>query len=244
MDYDAQVDAVEREAAALVAAVGTGPIDAPVPTCPSWTVDDLAAHVGEFCGLWTHVLCEASGREKTPYSVAVGDEGRVAWLDALTRHLVSELRATSGDAPAWTWHEPDQTAGFVGRRCCHELTIHRADAQAARGPVDPIPAAVAIDGIEEILFLVSVGGPDGEAGGHGTGETLHLHGTDNAAEWLLTLTPTGVDVAREHAKGDLELRGAVGDLELLLYQRPTAGEVQRFGDEAVLEAFYREFTFA
>jgi hypothetical protein len=35
----------------------------------------------------------------------------------------------------------------------------------------------------------------------------------------------------------------VSDLELLLYRRPTLGEVERFGDAGVLDAWYREFSF-
>ena len=50
-------------------------------------------------------------------------------------------------------------------------------------------------------------------------------------------------VVREHAKGDLALRGPVSDLEMVLYQRPTVGTVERFGDESVLGAFHRRFTF-
>ena len=46
-----------------------------------------------------------------------------------------------------------------------------------------------------------------------------------------------------HAKADLALRGAVSDLELVLYQRPTLGDVERLGDESVLAAWQRVFTF-
>ena len=38
-------------------------------------------------------------------------------------------------------------------------------------------------------------------------------------------------------------RGSVGDLELVLYQRPPVGEVKRLGDESILGVFYGEFTF-
>ena len=72
---------------------------------------------------------------------------------------------------------------------------------------------------------------------------MHLHGTDRGDEWLLTLDPGGLQVERRHAKGDLALRGAVSDLELLLYQRPTLGDVERLGDERVLAAWQRVFTF-
>ncbi len=149
----------------------------------------------------------------------------------------------------WTWHPTDHTAAFVARRASHELAVHRVDAQLGAGTaVDPVAPALAADGIEEIFVLMSEGAARTAAGrqaGDRRGQTLHLHGTDHdAAEWLLTFEPGGVRVDRAHAKGDLALRGAVSDLEMLLYQRPPIGEVQRFGDEAVLDLFHREFTFA
>ena len=74
--------------------------------------------------------------------------------------------------------------------------------------------------------------------------TIHLHGTDlDDAEWLLRLDADGIVVEQVHAKGDLALRGSISDLELALYARPAAGELQRFGDEAALTTFQRAFTF-
>lgn len=240
MDHATRVDAVERELAGLVTAVGAGPLDAAVPTCPDFTVDDLAQHVGTFCGFWTHVLCEGSGRAKPPFD-EVGGEGRVEWLRALGDHLVVELRATPPETVVWTWYPPDQSAGFVARRVSHELAIHRVDAQLARGNAEPIDAELAADGIEEIFVLLP---RDAREPRDGTRRTLHLHGTDyEPSEWFLALEPNGVVVTREHAKGDLALKGSVSDLEMLLYQRPTVGPVERFGDESVLDAFHREFTF-
>jgi hypothetical protein len=73
---------------------------------------------------------------------------------------------------------------------------------------------------------------------------MHLHGTDYVpAEWLLTFGEDGIEVRREHHKGDLALRGHVSDLEMVLYRRPTLERVERFGDERVLETFHRHFTF-
>ncbi len=237
-----RVDGVERELDALVAAVADGSLDAPVPTCPDFTVDDLAAHVGSFCGFWTHVLCEGSGRPKTPFTDVPGDEGRAAWLTGLAGHLVSELGATPAETETWTWHPADQSAGFIARRCVNELAVHRVDAQAARVAVTPVDADLAVDGIDEIFVLIENGDRVGDR--RGSGETLHLHGTDHDdAEWMITLAPDGVKVDLTHGKADLALRGPVSDLEMLLYQRPTTGEVARFGDEAVLGAFHRQFTF-
>jgi hypothetical protein len=57
------------------------------------------------------------------------------------------------------------------------------------------------------------------------------------------MLPGRIDVERAHAKGDLALRGAVSDLELLLYGRPTLGPVEQLGDETILTRWYEEFIF-
>ena len=120
--------------------------------------------------------------------------------------------------------------------------MHRYDAEVATGGGSPMGADLAADGIDELFFtLASARRPSGRA----CGQTLHVHGTDpgTAAEWLVTLTPAGVEATRTHAKGDLALRGACGDLELLLYRRPPLGPVERLGDASVLDRWYDEFVF-
>jgi uncharacterized protein (TIGR03083 family) len=248
MDDAARIDAVEGELAALVAAVAGGPPDGRVPTCPDFSLDDLAAHVGQFCGFWAHVLCEATGRPKPAYSTEVAPGGRVGWLQEQAQALVRELRATPPDTEAWTWHPTDHTARFVARRCSHELAVHRVDAQlAGGGPVEAVAPALAADGIDEVFTLMAHS-PGRTAmvavAGARRGQTLHLHGTDfEPAEWLVTFDPGGVRVESAHARGDLAVRGAVSDLEMLLYQRPTQGPIERFGDGSVLDLFHAEFTF-
>ncbi|KAA0233520.1 MAG: hypothetical protein JJLCMIEE_02410 [Acidimicrobiales bacterium] len=244
MNYTDHVAAVSKELGVLVATVSDGPLDVPVPSCPAWTLADLTEHLGFFLVFWTHVLCDGSGRPRTEFTrwddLPADDEARVAWLDGLASDLQDLLSATEGDTEVWTWFEPDQSGAFVARRCAHELAIHRYDAQAARGSPEPIDAELAVDGMEEIFGpLLRIGDPSGL----GSGETLHVHCTDRPGEWLLTMDAGGVGVRREHAKGDMALRGTAGDLELVLYQREPLGTVERLGDEAALQAFYREFTF-
>ena len=118
--------------------------------------------------------------------------------------------------------------------------MHRFDAELAIDAQQPIDSAVAADGIDEIFYMVDAAS---DRAGRGEGETLHLHGTDRDDEWLLTLDPDGLQAERRHGKADLALRGAVSDLELMLYQRPTLGDVERLGDEDVLAAWQRVFTF-
>jgi len=241
MEYEEHVEAVEREAAAFAEALRAAPAEATVPTCPDWSLADLARHVGEFTGFWTHVLCEGTGRPKTPFTPPPDGAGLTAWYEELASHLVAELRATPADTSVWTWVPDRRTARFTARRTANELAVHRFDAQLVAGAPAPIDAALAADGIEEIFVMAGAWGPPA---GTGNGETLHLHGTDrDDDEWLLTLGPDGLGVERAHAKGDLALRGTVSDLELVLYQRPPLGPVEHLGDDGALAAWRRAFTF-
>jgi uncharacterized protein (TIGR03083 family) len=238
VEYPEHVAAVERETAAFAGALMRGDIDAQVPTCPDWKMVDLTKHVGGVMGFWTHALCEGTGRPKPPFDEDPGPAPSL-WFVQIAGLLVAELRAASADTQVWTWNPNDQSARFAARRMAHETAVHRFDAQSAVGSPESIEPALAADGIEEIFVMVEAW-PES---GRGEGQTLHLHGTDAENEWLIAMNPEGLDVRREHAKGDLALRGAVSDLELVLYDRPPIGEVQRFGDEDVLDAWYRVFKF-
>jgi len=252
MDYAQRIDAVGRELSDFISAVAEGDPSARVPTCPDFSLDDLAAHVGEFCGFWSHVLCEGTGRPKTPYSTSVGPEGRAAWLAELAGHLVAELQAAGPDRQVWTWHPTDHTATFVARRANHETAVHRVDAQlAATGSAGEVaPTALAADGIEEVFMLVATGAADPRTAsrrepGARQGQTLGLAATDDeTATWLVHLDAGGMRAERGTGPADLTLRGTVSDLEMTLYQRPARGPIERIGDPAVLDLFHREFTFA
>ena len=243
MEYTEHVEAIEREVQRIEEAAAVGALTDPSPTCPAFTKRELVVHIGEFMGFWTHLLCEGTGRTKTPFS-ELDDQDPTRWLGDLGGHMLNEFALAASDQHMWTWHPDDQTAAFAARRACHELTIHRVDLEAVSGPAGPVEAAVAADGIDEVAFLAKQGLVMGY-GNPGGGETLHLHGTDvESAEWLVHLGADDIVVTHEHAKADLAIRGSVSDLEMLLYQRPVLGTVEFFGDESVLDAFYNVFTFS
>ncbi|HUW02449.1 MAG TPA: maleylpyruvate isomerase N-terminal domain-containing protein [Acidimicrobiales bacterium] len=246
MNFTERIDALEAQSLLIVAALESGDPTAMVPTCPEFTLDRLAFHVGEFSGFWTHVVCEGTGRPKTPFPPdAEPGPARSRWVDALTTNLVVELRSAEPDTPCWTWNDDDQSAGFIANRTCHELTIHRVDLElAASGRAGPVPTDVAIDGIEEVFLLVGEYGIDGERGTPGSGETLCLDASDHDAAWHIRLDPEAVSVTRGAAAADLTITATVSDLEMLLYQRPTAGKIDWIGDRGVLDVFHGEFTFS
>lgn len=247
MDYEEHLYAVGRESADIAAGLRAGPLDVKVPTCPDWTLIDLATHLGQFCGLWTHVLCESTGAPKTPFTDPSADQSDgewfASWFEEQAAYLTEKLTSLHAAAPSWTWHPTDQTAGFIARRAANELAVHRYDVQSARSAPQPVEGSLAVDGIEEIFVMVEAWRVLGNGGGTGEGQTLHLHASDPDAEWTLTLAPDGLVVERAHSKADLALRGAASDLELVLYDRPALGTVERFGDDAVLDAWTRAFRF-
>ena len=249
LSYEQHIAAVEKAVANFGEAIAAGPLDARVPTCPDWDVAALVHHVGGFTGFWMHVLADGTGRAKPTYDeppLNAEPAAVAAWWADLGDALLAELRAASPETVVWTWAPSDQTAAFIATRCAHELAVHVLDAQSARGTVQPIDAAVAADGIEEIFVMMEAWrATERHERGifEGNGETLHLHGTDEGRkdEWFLTLGADGLHIDRTHAKGDLALRGSVSDLELLLYDRPTIGHVERFGDESVLDLWREKF---
>jgi predicted lipid carrier protein YhbT len=72
----------------------------------------------------------------------------------------------------------------------------------------------------------------------GNGETLHLHATDAAGEWLVTFEPEKVVVTEEHAKGDIAARGPALDLLRLMWGRTPGPELTLFGNAAILDRFH------
>lgn len=243
MTYEELVDTVEREAGALADALGAGAADARVATCPDWDVHALAKHIGEFTGFWTHVVCEATGRPKTPFEPQPPGEptAMAAWYRDLARHLVTQLRATTAEQPSWTWVPNEQHVGFIARRCANEIAVHRFDAESARGT----PAPLTPDSAAECVAEIPTFGPGwDDYSPQGSGARLHLCATDSDHEFLLTLAPGGLELTHQHVEdADLALRGTMSDLLLVVYDRAPLGPVERIGAETTLDSWYKEFHF-
>ena len=152
------------------------------------------------------------------------------WLEAGAADLVTTLASADPDAACWTWTD-EHHIRFWARRMALETAVHRWDGQGVSGAPSPIDGDLAAEGIDEHLAnLPSLA----SAPLTGKGESLHLHCTDRPGEWLARLEPTGLDVRREHAKGDVALRGSASDLYLVLLGRLPADAVDGFGDPGIL----------
>jgi uncharacterized protein (TIGR03083 family) len=232
--------------------------DRPVPTCPGWTVRDLAIHVARVYLSKiraTRMLAEPEDPPPSP----PGDP--VDWLAASLDDLIELLVDSGPDAPSKTWWPPDQTVGFWYRRMAQETAIHRADAEAAFDEPTPVANDLAVDGIDELLMIMLEGdwsdlppeqwGELSPDAGSGSITEIRCTGPERAEPaWRIGLDGPRVDVAYagDVAPGGGEptatLAGAASDLLLWLWGRRPLGRVERHGDDSVIEALRARLVLA
>jgi uncharacterized protein (TIGR03083 family) len=227
--------AVRADGDALAAAARRG-LDPEVPGCPGWTVADLVLHTGMVHRHKLEIVRGRLARPPRPWPPPAPDRrDLLGWYEQGLDELLTALDGTDPPTPVWTFHPPDQTAGFWRRRMAHETAVHRVDAESAHGEPAPLPAPLAVDGIDEVLDVFLVPFSQREAAGGG-GEALHLQATDAEGEWRLRLLPAGVQVDRGHAAADADARGTASDLLLFLWGRAPAARLETSGDPAALAA--------
>jgi uncharacterized protein (TIGR03083 family) len=217
--------------------VATGVPDAPVPSCPGWTMTDLVKHVAEVYVDKTRIM-RTGVEQQWPPELAGGSP-----LDALEvayRELAGELAARKPDEPALTWYLPEQKAGFWMRRMAQETVIHRVDAELAAGAeLAPIPDDLAVDGIDEVLVCFL------SFASHGWPQMFadHLAGRDGAAvsieagagRWSVALAESGVDVSTGVTGGAATVSGSPAEVLLWAWRRAGDETVRRAGDLALID---------
>jgi uncharacterized protein (TIGR03083 family) len=214
METARYLDCLAQDYALLLSATVSASLETPVPSCPGWTVADLAAHVGEVYLHKATVMRDDKWPDPWPPAEHSGLPP-LTLLDDGYHELTAEFAARSPDDPSPTWYEPEQTVGFWIRRMEQETVVHRMDAQLAAGlPVTPAPDDLATDGVDEALkrFLAygSVQWPDEYAtvrGGHlataeGTDTIIVIAGAGTGqTSWTVRPTPATVTVTDGRADG-------------------------------------------
>lgn len=239
MEHDDYIAALRSNAAAAAKVARDTPADTIVPSCPEWTLHDLVRHLGSHHRWVAGSLDRPPDGEMFERFVHEPDGAADEWLRAGAEALATKLEATDPATPCWTWVPFDHTVGFWARRTAQETAMHRWDAQHAGGAEDAVDGALAVDGIDEYLTLVPCFGgrhfPD--AG------SVHLHSSDAAGEWLIRFAGEGMQVTREHARGDVAVRGSASDLLLVLYGRKPTDDVDVFGDAGLFNRFREQAKF-
>lgn len=247
-EYYAQIEA---STAVIAGLVDGGDLTVPIPTCPDWTLRELAIHIGR-----THRWAARITATRSPEFIefrSVPDgrfpddpAARPGWLTAGARRVVEAIDG-AGQDPVWMFGGL-VPASFWARRMCHETLVHQADAVLAAGQRPDLPAGLAADAIDEWLteLMAPRGGEaDLRAAALPPGASLHVHATDADGEWLVRHGPGGVTAERGHAQADAAVTGPAGALLLVLLRRVPADDpgVTVRGDPAVLTRWLAETPF-
>lgn len=119
----------------------------PVPQYPSWTMTDLASHVGGVHARTTHI-CRELPTER-PSAPRPGEADDVLdWYEAHLGEMLAVLERADPDTVAWGfWPEP--SLGLWERRMVLETGVHRWDADQAFDEEGPLSGLVAVSGLNE-----------------------------------------------------------------------------------------------
>lgn len=235
MEITDHINTLAGEGHLLAAAAQEAGTGAPVPTCPDWRVRDLLRHTGRVHRWATSFVVEGH----TSYHPA-GEEPDldgtrlIDWFREGHGLLVDALKTAPAGLECWTIMPAPSPLAFWARRQAHETTIHRVDAESARGGrLSPVTAEHATDGIDELL-----------RGFHSrprsrvrtdTPRSLRVRATDTDAAWTVRLSPEPPQTARDDASSevvavDCELSATAEELYLTLWNRLPLTAITVTGD--------------
>lgn len=133
-------------------------LSAPVPTCPGWTVRELAAHQSMVHRWAAADLRGSSADPEALERAGLADPDPLEWLaDGAIELVASWTRAPVDVSTVVFLKDAPGPKQFWARRQCHETTIHAVDALAASLGRPPhadeiwVDAELAADGIDELL---------------------------------------------------------------------------------------------
>jgi uncharacterized protein (TIGR03083 family) len=249
LTLDALGEALGAASTVLRANAVAAGLDAPVPTCPDWTVLDLVAHQG-MVHRWA--ASHLRGEPIDPPE-PLDREGResadvLGWFDDGATALLQAIVDAPDDLDALVFLEDAPAPRlFWARRQCHETTIHAVDAlgarlgRPARADETWIKPAVALDGIDELLVGFVTRRRKGASPDSPTRLLVRPDGADVA--WLVDLAPgRPVSTQRvgpaspEAAGADHTLTGDPVDLYLRLWSRSAtvpADELERWWRDTI-----------
>ncbi len=161
-----------------------------VPTCPDWDADDLLWHLAEVQWFWGTIVADRlatpKGLDDRRPSRPESHDELLALYGKLSADLGAELAQTPPEVAVWTWSY-DHTVGFVHRRQAHEALIHRVDAELTAGARTLMDAALANDGVDEVLRVMYGGAPPWGTFTPAEGQTVRIAALDTGATWVSTL---------------------------------------------------------
>jgi len=240
---------IEDRSAAFRAAVASAPdLDVQVPTCPDWTLRELAQHLGDGRRRQAAIVAAGPGAQPPAKTDPIGAptaprerEALDAWLAESTELMLDAMREAGPDRGCWTWwgdSQSPQTSGAVARDQLQQLAVHTYDAQVTVGAPQPLPGALALDGVDEFLTTRCAGT---EPWPHAP-VVVDYHATEGRS-WRIWLSADGARTARlpapaageDLAGADVCARGTANELVMFCYGRITVDSLRVEGDRRVFD---------
>ncbi|MFD7066278.1 maleylpyruvate isomerase N-terminal domain-containing protein [Streptomyces sp. NPDC059913] len=247
---------IEERSTAFRAAVASAPsLDVQVPTCPEWTLFDLAQHIGEGRRDWAVTVAAGPAPAKSAAEGAPAAprerEALLAWLAESTGQLLDALREAGPDRGCWSWWETLQsphTSGAVARHQLQQMAVHTYDAQITVGAAQPLPEEAALDGVDEFLSTCVA---TASAWPHQPA-AIDFHASEGHS-WRLSLSADGARSARLPRPGTVpattadrsqdpdapaafaSVRGTANELVLILHDRIPIDSLELDGDRRLFD---------
>ena len=244
MDVTEHLRYLAGEGSLLARTVASVDHDAIVPSCPEWTVRDLARHVGGVHRWATHIVAKPRRTQWNPdLAELVGrppsDADLSAWLVEGVGRLVESLAKSPTDLDCWSFLPAPSPLAMWARRQAHETTIHRVDVQqAGLLALSPVAPDLAIDGVDELLsgFLTRRRRAlPGVVGPH----LVEVMATDTDRSWTVQCDDQTVSVAAgaSATPADESLSGRAQDLYLALWNRAPITGLSHRGSTQLAESW-------
>ncbi|MET7288031.1 maleylpyruvate isomerase family mycothiol-dependent enzyme [Streptomyces sp. NPDC005573] len=254
LEFPVLLRLIDERSTAFRTTVASAPsLDGQVPTCPEWTLFDLAEHIGEGRRDWAATVAAGPAPAKSTAEGAPAAprdrEALLAWLAESTEQLVDALRKAGPDRGCWAWWETLQsphTTGAVARHQLQQMAVHTYDAQITAGAPQPLPEEIALDGIDEFLstcVTTTSAWPHKPA-------AIDFHASEGRS-WRLTLDGDGARSTRLPGPGTLSAtaagqdpdpvstsvsaRGTADELVLVLHGRIPFDSLETDGDRQIFD---------
>jgi uncharacterized protein (TIGR03083 family) len=223
MDYVWTRQAIADASESLVSHLSEESRTLVVPSCPEWTLQELAWHLGVVQHFWAVNVRE---RNVTGPLGTVDDEMAsdlttfASWCRAATAELLEALDHVGDSSPCWTWWGEPSTAGAVARHQVQEAAVHAWDAANALGVAKALAVSAAHDGVPEFLHVHRTGIVVPEGAG------VTLYAVDADLSWHLGAEATAT------------VAGDASQLVLFLNGRVPLEELEVTGDTDVVRATF------
>ena len=181
-----QIEQLRIDGEALLAAARIAGPDAAIEHCPGWSMQRLVSHTARVFERTAVVVSEnlMSPPPSERFTQFARDASVFEQYEQVLVDLVSALKASPLDAPSWNFTGEDLTTSFWIRRMANEAAVHRWDAQHAAGTAEPFDPELAVDIIDELLFVLMpvLSATKNPA----LSSSFHIHCTDTTGEWRPT----------------------------------------------------------